>query len=247
MRQIRPIAAFRRRAMVECSRQFIINVLVECTAERDIDQLDAATDRKHRFVIGDSPPRQGEFNLVTQFFHRTKEPMWRMSVVFWGDVAAAAEQQTVAESIMRVEHCLIIGQVDQERNAAAGFNRLQVRSSDAADRRGTLPLEQGADNADGWAFLLNHGCSLSSIVRAAARVELHVTSPPAPGGRSRFAQHAAHPSPAMRVYRVFLIRDVPATGEGKCSHFSLERGHLALVDATKAGGPRSQMRVLPQV
>jgi len=58
MRQIRPIAALRRRAMVECSRQFIADILVECTAERDVDQLNAATDRKHRFVIGDSPPRQ---------------------------------------------------------------------------------------------------------------------------------------------------------------------------------------------
>ena len=88
-----------------------------------------------------------------------------------GRCAAAAEQQTVAESIMRIEHCLIIGQVDQERNAAAGFNCLQVRSSDAADRRCTLPLEQSADDADGWAFLLSHSCSLSSIVWAAARVE----------------------------------------------------------------------------
>ena len=170
-----------------------------------------------------------------------------MSVVFWVDVAATAEQQTVAESIMRVEHCLIIGQVDQERNAAAGFNRLQVRSSDAADRRGTLPLEQGADNADGWAFLLNHGCSLSSIVRAAARVELHVTSPPAPGGRNRCAPPATQSIPGKEVYRVFLIRDVPATGEGKCSHFSWERGHLALVDAMSAGRSRSRACVLPQV
>jgi len=119
--------------------------------------------------------------------------------VFWGDVAAAAEQQTVAVSVMRVEHCLIIGQVDQERNAAAGFNCLQVRSSDAADRRCTLPFEQGANNADDWAFLLNHGYSLSSIVRAAARIELLRLHPA--GGADLRSTLPLHPR--QREYTVF--------------------------------------------
>ena len=44
-----------------------------------------------------------------------------------------------------------------------------------------------------------------------------------------------------------LELNIDGNWESKCLHFSWERGHLALVDATKAGGPRSQMRVLPQV
>jgi hypothetical protein len=127
--------------MVERSRKFSVNILVECTAKRDVKQLNTATDSEHRFAISDSATRQAQFDLIAQVFDCAKKRMRRLPVMCRRNVAAAAEQQTVALLIVRVEHFLITGQMDQDRNAAARFHCREIRETDTADRRSVSALE----------------------------------------------------------------------------------------------------------
>jgi hypothetical protein len=61
MRAVRPIT---RGVVVKRARPLGGDILVECAAERDIQQLNAATDAQERQAVGGGTPRQRQLDLV---------------------------------------------------------------------------------------------------------------------------------------------------------------------------------------